>query len=78
MFLEGAAATSPKNSRSIYAMYSTIHGRIRRFIDRRSKDRTDFNSFLLNDEALAKVKSYALTLREEGEPMNEEGAAPRI
>lgn len=30
---------------------------------------------LLNDEALAKVKSYALTVREEGEPMNEEGAA---
>ena len=30
---------------------------------------------LLNDEALDKVKSYALTLREEGEPMNEEGAA---
>ena len=30
---------------------------------------------LLDDEALGKVKSYALTLREEGEPMNEEGAA---
>ena len=30
---------------------------------------------LLNDEALAKVKAYALTVREEGEPMNEEGVA---
>ena len=33
---------------------------------------------LLNDEALAKVKAYALTVREEGEPMNEEGAASYI
>lgn len=30
---------------------------------------------LLNDEALARVKSYALMLREEGEPMNKDGAA---
>ena len=30
---------------------------------------------LLNDEALAKVKDYALTVREEGNPMNEDGAA---
>ena len=30
---------------------------------------------LLNDEALDKVKGYALMLREEGEPMNKDGAA---
>lgn len=30
---------------------------------------------LLNDEALDKVKGYALMLREQGEPMNKDGAA---
>lgn len=30
---------------------------------------------LLNDEALARVKSYALMLREQGEPMNKDAAA---
>ena len=57
MFLEreGAAATSSKIPDPFYAMYSTIHGRIRGFINRRSKARTDCNHTLLDDEALGKL-----------------------
>ena len=77
MFLEreGAAATSykiPDPFTLCIQQYMEEYGDL--LIEEAKTEPISIHS-LLNDEALAKVKSYALTLREEGDPMNEEGAA---
>ena len=77
MFLEreGAAATSSKIPDPFTLCIQQYMEEYGDLLIEEAKPEPIAIHTLLDDEALSKVKSYALTLREEGEPMNEDGAA---